>query len=167
MSVAAPSTTTPVALAPAKRLSLRWLLIPGALLALVSLCFVPQIIRNTRRHRFFSPTGLPAERVLRAWSEIHDTAIDLHLPWPKETSRIIADTLKPRVGSSEYAQLAEIAILVEKARFARHLEAVPDDLVEMTKVITASMLQYASSSARSKAHWRPASNWAAFRRYFS
>ncbi|MGL4832271.1 MAG: transglutaminase-like domain-containing protein, partial [Propionibacteriaceae bacterium] len=162
-----PTPTTPTVVPATRHLSLRWLLIPAALLVLILLCFVPQLIRNIRRHHWLSPAGSPAERALGAWSEIHDTVIDLGLPWPKDTSRIIAETLRPRVGPTEYAGLVEIALLVEQARFARHLDTVPDNLVETTKAITTSMLHYASSSAKSKATWRPASNWAALRRRFS
>lgn len=96
----------------------------GLLLLLAS----PALLRVARRRRRLSLTGEDALRVEGAWAEVRDSVRDLRLAWPSGSPRERAAGITPEVGEDAAPALERLALLVERARYARSVDVADEDL---------------------------------------
>ena len=148
----------------------RWLLGGALLLGLLVLAgLAPRLVRAARRRARVGRGG--AED---AWAELHDTAVDLGLPWPEDTStRAVAHLLAPWVGEpgnddelprtgvrenpEAAAALERLSREVERARYARPGSWEPGDVSADARAVVEGWTYGASRSVRRRAHWWPRS----------
>jgi hypothetical protein len=153
----------------------------GVLVVLLALLLAPRAGRSVVRRRRWSRASDPGAWVEAAWAELHDTALDLGLPWPQGRSvRTIAAGLERSfadpdavsdspsragrrgadVDPEATAALHRLAGLVERARYARHL---PDSATtpgqvhaDLERCVTA-MRAGVGGRRRRRAAWLPGS----------
>lgn len=89
----------------------------------------PATIRFRRRSARLTGEGEPAEIVEDVWAELRDTVIDYGGRWPNGSPRTIGSSLGSRLEPSDSAAMSQVALLVERGRYARTLE--PDGLGEL------------------------------------
>jgi transglutaminase-like putative cysteine protease len=148
-----------------------------AAIGLVALALAPRGSRVWVRRRRWARAASPGEIAEAAWSELRDTARDLRLPWDDSvTLRTRARGLvgsfglpgagrhgaprTPARGAAANPEAAEalerLVVFVERARYARTVEAardVPDDVSRCVHAMRAG----ASRRQRVLADWLPAS----------
>ncbi|HEY9290398.1 MAG TPA: DUF3488 and transglutaminase-like domain-containing protein [Microlunatus sp.] len=89
-------------------------------LVLLALLASPAAIRISRRRaRLGDAFADPADRIEAAWAEVRDTVRDLRRAWPQESPRNIAEQVGRHTSGSTQAALQELALLVERERYAR------------------------------------------------
>lgn len=96
----------------------------AGIVGLLGLVAAPGLLREARRRRRLHGTFTdPAGRVEAGWSEVRDTARDLGRDWPTGSPRAIAATAQDWLSPTEWgepaAAMTELAVLVERARYAR------------------------------------------------
>lgn len=89
-----------------------WLVV-GLLAALV-----PAGLRRLRTWRRLQPHSDPARAAEDAWDELRDTVLDLGQDWPEGTPRQVAAELTTRLDPDAAAALTQLALGVERVRFA-------------------------------------------------
>lgn len=148
----------------------RWVLAAVLVLALLAaLALTPRLVRSSRRTA--RARGAGAED---AWAELRDTATDLGLPWPDDTSpRAVSRLLgpwmgavgnhdeRPRTSRQEHpeaaAALDRIALEVERSRYARPGSWEAAGLWPDVELVVEGWTYGAGPSARRRAHWWPRS----------
>lgn len=90
----------------------------GALLVLLMLA-APASIRVRRRSNRLDVDQPAVDQVEGAWSEIRDSVIDLGGRWPVGSPRSIGDQLAGRLETEESASIGQLAVMVERSRYAR------------------------------------------------
>lgn len=138
-----------------------WWTLPALLVGLLAL--VPQAGRGAlaRRRR---ENGTPADRVEGAWAEVRATALDLGLRWDDAvTLRRQAKALVPAVGGGVGAvrTLQSLVLLVERFRYSGQepSEGDAETATRQMVVVTDALRGTASTRARRRARWLPASLW--------
>lgn len=101
----------------------------GGGLLLVALLATPAAIRIGRRRGRLSPSGHaigagplpdPGDRIEAGWAEVRDTVRDLGRRWPDGSPRTIVAEVRRHQPEEAAAALDQLAILVERERYARH-----------------------------------------------
>jgi hypothetical protein len=148
-----------------------------AAIGLVALALAPRVSRVWVRRRGWTRAASPGDIAEAAWSELRDTARDLRLPWDdsvtlRTRARGLVDSFGPpgtgrhgaprtlargAAADPEAAEALErLVVFVERARYARTVEAardVPDDVSRCVQAMRAG----ASRRQRVLADWLPAS----------
>lgn len=123
----------------------------AVLLALAVLAAAPWLWRSARRRSRYGrldQSDVPArERVLDAWAEVRDTALDLGLGWGSASPREHANALAAYLPAESRARVDALARLVERARYAAHLDEAPP-LQDDVDAIRADLLAGASARQR-------------------
>lgn len=130
----------------------------GIVALLAALVASPMLLRSRRRDKRLDMTGEPAARIEAAWDEITDTVIDHGRRWPAGTPRVIGRVLAHDMDPRSARAMRTLALFVERARYARHVE--PEvDLVKLVLTIRAGIIDAAEFSDRAFATWWPRSLW--------
>lgn len=127
-------------------------------LLLLLLAGAPALSRAIIRRRRLGGAGTAEERLTRAWAEIHDTAVDLHMPWPAGSPRKVAAALTPELDEKAAARLSEFAIDVERAWFSTNPPDAGDPAADARQIAHALAIPR-STSCRFRARFLPASVW--------
>lgn len=136
-----------------------------ALVILVGLVLLPGGIRWQRRRHRLRDTGSPDEQVEAAWAEVRDTVIDARGTWPSGSPRAIGAQLGHGPVAGAEAAVAKLALLVERARYARGpAETGHEDLVALVSDIRQAVVEPASRGQRVRMALLPRSLWAGGRR---
>lgn len=104
----------------------RNLLIAGIGLLVLVVLAAPATLRVRRRVARLDGDAAPEELVEDAWAELRDTVIDYGGTWPPGSPRTISATVGKRLAQPESEAISRVAVLVERGRYARTLDA--DDL---------------------------------------
>lgn len=104
----------------------------GVGLLLLVILAAPATIRFRRRSARLAGDGAPEDVVEDAWAELRDTVIDYGGSWPDGSPRAIGSSVGVRLDPAESAALGRVAVLVERGRYARSLDA--DGLDELPRV---------------------------------
>ena len=108
----------------------------GIGLLVLAVLAVPATIRFRRRSSRLVGEGEPADVVEDVWAELRDSVIDYGGTWPDGSPRTIGSSVGDRLEPAESAAMSRVALLVERGRYARTLEASGlDDLPAMTRQI--------------------------------
>lgn len=149
-----------------------WPALPLILLALLLtalLLLAPRAVRTARRRRRLA-AGDPES----AWAELRDSAVDLRLPWPEDTTSravgsLLADRVgavdndneRPRQGASENPEavdaLHRVALAVERACYARPGSWQPEHLGDDVARVVEGWHWGAPPRSRRTAQWWPRS----------
>ena len=144
----------------------------AGLLVSAGLLLVPRLVRRRRRARRFAAAGPEA-----IWAELHDTALDLGVPWPagrspRATLEVLVDHLglpvdatspdRPAHGADiapeGAAALERIVLDLERLRYSRSpAEPDRDRLRADGRTCLASLAGGAPRAARRRATWWPRS----------
>jgi transglutaminase-like putative cysteine protease len=149
-------------------------------LALVVLAAAPRGARAFVRRRRWHTAASPADHAEAAWSELRDSARDLGLPWDdavtlRRRARSLAASFaaagsddeqrrggRPRTGAQANpeatAALERLVRWVERARYARTLDDVPDLAGDVAACVDA-LRRGVSRQRQLRADWLPASLW--------
>lgn len=92
------------------------------LLLLVALA-APATIRFRRRSARLSGNGNPEDVVEDVWAELRDTVIDYGGTWPDGSPRAIGTSVSGRLDAVESEAMGQVAVLVERGRYAKSLDA--------------------------------------------
>jgi hypothetical protein len=123
----------------------------GGLVLLLAILATPGAIRVLRRRRRLGgPFADPADQVEAGWSEVRDTVRDLGRSWPTGSPRSIAQSAARHTGQETKDALARLAVLVERARYARSFGDAAGATTVATLVRTIRHGILADRSARSK-----------------
>ncbi|GAB3912177.1 transglutaminase [Microlunatus endophyticus] len=123
----------------------------GGLVLLLALLATPGTIRSARRRtRLGGSFADPADRVEAGWAEVRDTFVDLGRRWPAGSPRSIAESAGRHADQPTRQALAELAVLVERGRYARDFGDVAGaaGVAELVKTIRGGMLADRSSRSR-------------------
>lgn len=104
----------------------RNLLVAGIGLLVLVVLAAPATLRVRRRVARLDGGAAPEELVEDAWAELRDTVIDYGGTWPPGSPRTISATVGKRLAQPESEAISRVAVLVERGRYARTLDA--DDL---------------------------------------
>ncbi|WIY81656.1 DUF3488 and transglutaminase-like domain-containing protein [Propionimicrobium sp. PCR01-08-3] len=129
--------------------------IPLGFLAAIVIVAAPATARALQRRRRLGAQAAP-DRVRGAWRELHATAIDVGLTWPKATPRQAAASGWPGLKADGRRALRHVALLVERQRFA----AVPPaeaDVAADVALITTQWYAHVSKGKRLMARVLPRS----------
>ncbi len=97
----------------------RILVVVGAVVLVIALASAPALIRVRRRWRRLDRGKPAAEVVEDAWEEIRDTVLDTGGSWPAGSPRAVGAELASRLDPADGDRIAHVAVLVERARYAR------------------------------------------------
>ncbi len=130
----------------------------GALLVLLILA-APATIRVRRRNSRFDAEQSAADQVEAAWSEVRDDVIDLGRPWPNGSPRAIGAELADRLEPAESASVGQLAVLVERSRYARSFSGPTDpaELAARTSAIRRGLAEPLSRRTRLRSRLLPRS----------
>ncbi|QDP97598.1 transglutaminase domain-containing protein [Microlunatus elymi] len=123
----------------------------GGGLLLLALLAAPATIRiGRRRARLGGGIADPADRIEAGWAEVRDTVRDLRRPWPKASPRAIAGQVSRHADDSAKEALAELAVLVERERYARTFTdaAAAAAVAPLVRSVRQGLLQDRSRRAR-------------------
>ena len=123
----------------------------GGLVLLLALLATPGTVRSARRRtRLGGSFTDPADRVEAGWAEVRDTVLDLGRRWPTGSPRSIAESAGRHADQPTRQALAELAVLVERGRYARSFgdAAGAAGVAGLVRTIRSGML--ADRSSRSK-----------------
>ena len=84
----------------------------------VAAAAAPWTIRALRRSRRLSPRGDVAQRVEGAWDELRDSVWDAGGTWPEGSPRQIGEAVAADLPAPAAAQVRDLAVLVERVRYA-------------------------------------------------
>ncbi|WP_110238687.1 transglutaminaseTgpA domain-containing protein [Nocardioides gilvus] len=130
----------------------------GLLLAvlLAGVAVVPGWLRRRRRHRRFQSVDVES-----LWTELHDTAIDLRLPWPGGRSpQVIGEQVRKWCDPDEPTAQAAVRRLVhavEVHRFSRASGPATAALIQDLETCLASLEAAGTRGDRRRARWLPRS----------
>lgn len=131
-----------------------------ALVVVVAILLIPGAVRSVRRRRRLSPDHEPGEAVEAAWAEVRDSVIDARGSWPSGSPRVIGNQLGTGLLATAAPEVAELAVLVERARYARvPAEAEHADLVALVSDIRGTLAEPASRGQRIRMALLPRSLW--------
>jgi transglutaminase-like putative cysteine protease len=112
------------------------LLATGIGLLVLAILAAPATIRVRRRSSRLSGDGAPEDLVEDVWAELRDTVIDYGGRWPDGSPRSIGTAVGSKLEPSDSDALGRVAVLVERGRYARSLDADGmGDLPQMTQQI--------------------------------
>lgn len=111
----------------------------GAALGIIALLLVPMLIRLLLRRRRFALTGTPSEVVEGLWTELRDTVADVRTTWPQGSPRQKAAGVGAAMDQPAQKALDRIAAVVERSRYSRGLDGVPDGFVDDVRYVTTDM----------------------------
>lgn len=101
----------------------------GIGLVVLAVLAAPAAIRYRRRVRRLAMDRAPAEAVEDVWAELRDTVVDFGGTWPQGSPRTIGAAVGGKLEPGESAAMGRVALLVERGRYARSLDA--DGLEEL------------------------------------
>lgn len=139
-------------------------LLGGAVLVLAAAA--PAVFRiRQRERRLGTGTTSVAARVDGAWQEVRSTVVDFRGEWPAGSPRAIARQLSRGLEPSQARDVADLALLVERTRYARGAVAEPDigGLRATAERIRDAVIGPASRWQRIRAALWPRSLWADWR----
>ena len=110
----------------------RSLLVTGIALLLLAVLAAPATVRVRRRAARLAGDSAPEEQVEDAWAELRDTVIDYGGTWPPGSPRTIGSVVGKKLEPPESEAIGRVAVLVERGRYARTLDA--DDLGEVSNL---------------------------------
>lgn len=113
----------------------RNLLVVGISLLVLAVLAAPATVRVRRRAARLSggPHNRPPEDLVEdAWAELRDTVIDYGGTWASGSPRTISSAVGRRLDPPESEAIGRVAVLVERGRYARALDA--DDLGEVSEL---------------------------------
>lgn len=123
---------------------------------LMGAAVLPGWVRRRRRQ-----ARLQAPEIEELWSEVHDTAIDLRLPWPYGRSPQAIGEQVCRWGAPDEAAtqvaMARLVHAVEVDRFSRTPTTATAALAEDARTCIASLEAAAPRGKRWRARWAPRS----------
>ncbi len=150
----------------------------GAALVLL-LVTGPRLARAAVRRRRWARAGTPVEAAEAAWSEVRDSATDLGVPWDDSVTlrsrarSLVASFGEPRADAAHRrtrapatgtsanpeatAALERLVKLVERARYARSVQAPEEDLPGDVDLCVQALRDGATAGRRARADWLPAS----------
>lgn len=119
------------------------------LVVVVAVLLLPGTLRALRRRRRLSGGGDLGESVEDAWAEVRDSVIDARGSWPSGSPRVISDQLSTGLLATAAPQVTELAVLVERARYARTPGSVGQpELVTLVSDIRTALAEPASRGQR-------------------
>lgn len=86
----------------------------------------PMLTRMGRRRRRLEAVGSEASRVENAWAEVRDSVRDTGGQWPNGSPREISAALSRRLDPQSAQAFSALALMVERARYARSLSLHAD-----------------------------------------
>lgn len=108
----------------------------GIALLLLAILAAPATIRFRRRSARLTEAGAPQEVVEDVWAELRDTVIDYGGTWPEGSPRSIGSVVGSRLDPPESEAMGQVALLVERGRYARSLDGTGlDDLSHVAQRI--------------------------------
>lgn len=123
----------------------------------------PGVARLAIRRSRLSPARDPGTLVKGAWTEVRDSVLDLDRTWPTGSPRRIAATLGTGLDQSAREALERLALLEERARYAREL-GEPGDIAGDVATIRSGLSAGLPRSTTVRAVALPASLWRSQRR---
>lgn len=135
-----------------------WGWVAGALGLLLAVVGGPALVRQILRQRRLAGGDDPGRAVEGAWAEVRAVVIDRGGDWPLGTSRQVADQLGGHLGADGGAALRELALLVERARFAAEPIGPVDLTTQVREIERATKKRWANPTAWLR-RWWPRSLW--------
>lgn len=139
-----------------------WPLIAAVLgvVALGLLAAAPGWFRGRRRAARLALRSTGPDKTMALWHELRDTVLDLGLPWPEESPRGLVASLENRVSAPTAEGLGELAVAVERVRFATTPGEAPAHGAQAVENAVREITSSASQQQRTRARWWPGSLWA-------
>lgn len=115
------------------------LTVAGTIAGVTLLVLLPMLLRGVVRRRRFGLQGPAADQAEALWSELRDTVRDLGGRWPEGSPRQKAASLSGDMAEPSHHALSRIAEVMERARYSRGIQALPEDFVADVKHVRADL----------------------------
>lgn len=137
---------------PSTQDTIGWILLASVLVV----AFLPLVIRATQRMVRLRGGRAPDEAAVSAWREVRATFTDLHLAWDDSSPTLAARHLGQQLSPTSAALLGQVALTVERARYARGGADV-SALGSQVRALRKDLLRTQSGSRQVKALFLPVS----------
>ncbi|MCC6495250.1 MAG: transglutaminase domain-containing protein, partial [Propionibacteriaceae bacterium] len=134
------------------------LVVAGGLAGAALVAFGPRLARRLVRWRRLAVRADPRVAVEYAWAEVQAVFVDQGEDWPAGSSRQVLAALGPELDGRARAELAALALLVERARYSGE-PVTGTGLAERVAVVTRGMKKRWAAPTAWLRRWWPQSLW--------